>query len=61
MCVCFKYLITFSVCKGGESENIGRLLIIALENEIQLDRETRGWKKKSDTETERTVCLLNGA
>lgn len=36
MCVCFKPLITFSACRRVENENIMKLLIIALENEIWL-------------------------
>lgn len=60
MCVCFKHLIGFSACKGEESENIRRLLIIAVENKIWLGGETREWKK-SDTETGRTLFLLNEA
>jgi len=39
MRVCVKHLITYSACKAKESENIRRLLIIALENEIWLGRE----------------------
>lgn len=61
MCVRFKHLVTLSACKGEDSENIRSLLIIALENEIWLGGETRGWEKRRGTEMERTVFLLNQA
>lgn len=56
MCVCFKHLITFSACRRVENENIMRLLIIALENEIWL-----GVGREVALELRRLVFLLNGA
>lgn len=36
MCVCLKHLITFSAFRREDNENIMKLLIIDLENEIWL-------------------------